>query len=89
MHRWTPRENQLPPAVYTVTLQAIDRAGRALHRTAKASGRGRLQITVPPPPPPATGTVGGVFPIAGPWSIGGADSRFGAGRPATSTRART
>jgi murein DD-endopeptidase MepM/ murein hydrolase activator NlpD len=81
VHRWTPREHQLPPAVYAVTLQAIDRAGRALHRTAKASGRGRLEITVPPPPPPATGTVDGVFPIAGAWSIGGADSRFGAGRP--------
>ncbi|MET0684875.1 MAG: M23 family metallopeptidase [Solirubrobacteraceae bacterium] len=83
VHRWTPRENELPPAVYTVTLQAIDRAGRALHRTAKASGRSRLEITVPepPPPPPAAGTVDGVFPIAGAWTIGGADSGFGAGRP--------
>jgi murein DD-endopeptidase MepM/ murein hydrolase activator NlpD len=79
VHRWTPGENELPPAVYDVALQAIDRQGRALHRTAKAAGRGRLEIRVPPAPP--VGTTEGVFPIAGPWSLGGADARFGAGRP--------
>ena len=78
VHRWTPREGQLPPAVYDVALQAIDRHGRALHRTAKASGRGRLEIRVPPAPPAAT--TDGVFPIAGPWSLGGDDARFGAER---------
>jgi murein DD-endopeptidase MepM/ murein hydrolase activator NlpD len=81
VHRWTPRKAQLRPAVYDVALQAIDRHGRALHRTARASGRGRLEIEVPPPPPPPPETTAGVFPIAGPWSIGGEDSRFGAGRP--------
>jgi murein DD-endopeptidase MepM/ murein hydrolase activator NlpD len=79
LHRWTPGEAELPPAVYDVALQAIDRSGRALHRTAKASGRGRLEIRVPPPPLP--GTTDGVFPIAGAWSLGGEDARFGAGRP--------
>jgi len=85
VRRLTPRKAELPPAVYEVALQAIDRHGRALHRTAKASGRGRLEVEVapppPPPPPPAATTTDGVFPIAGPWSIGGEDSRFGAGRP--------
>ena len=83
VHRWTPRDDQLPAATYDVALQAIDRHGRALHRTAKATGRGRLEVEVPPPPPPPppAGTVDGVFPIAGAWSIGGPDSRFGAGRP--------
>jgi len=81
VHRWTAREDQLPAATYDVALQAIDRHGRALHRTAKATGRGRLEVEVPPPPPPPAGTVDGVFPIAGAWSIGGPDSRFGAGRP--------
>jgi murein DD-endopeptidase MepM/ murein hydrolase activator NlpD len=83
VHRWTPREDQLPAATYDVALQAIDRHGRALHRTAAATGRGRLEVEVPPPPPPPppAGTVDGVFPIAGAWSIGGPDSRFGAGRP--------
>ncbi|HYI19459.1 MAG TPA: peptidoglycan DD-metalloendopeptidase family protein [Solirubrobacteraceae bacterium] len=85
VHRWTPREAELPPAVYEVALQARDRHGRALHRTARLSGRGRLEVEVPPPPPPppapGADTVAGVFPIAGPWSIGGAGSRFGAGRP--------
>jgi murein DD-endopeptidase MepM/ murein hydrolase activator NlpD len=85
VRRWTPREARLRPAVYEVALQAIDRHGRALHRTAKATGRGRLEIEVPPPPPPPPSPgatlVEGVFPIAGPWSMGGEGSRFGAGRP--------
>jgi murein DD-endopeptidase MepM/ murein hydrolase activator NlpD len=76
-HVWTPRRGELTPGDYAVTLQAVDPAGRSLRRTARASGRGRLIVTVPPP---AGGTGAGVFPIAGAYSFGGADARFGAPR---------
>ena len=84
VHRWTPRKAKLPPAVYEVALQAIDRARPRAAPHGEGLGprppRGRGPPP-PPPPPPAAATDRGVFPIAGPWSIGGADSRFGAGRP--------
>jgi murein DD-endopeptidase MepM/ murein hydrolase activator NlpD len=78
-HVWTPPAGALAPGDYAVTLQAFDAKGRALRRTARASGRAPLAITVPPPPapPPAAG----VFPVRGPYDLGGADARFGAGRP--------
>jgi murein DD-endopeptidase MepM/ murein hydrolase activator NlpD len=76
-HVWTPAPGELPPGEYTVALQAVDRAGHSLRRTARASGRGRLTVTVPPP---AGGTGAGVFPVAGAYSFGGEDARFGARR---------
>ena len=91
VHRWTPRENELPPAVYDVALQAIDRQGRALHRTAKAAGRGRLEVEVPPPRPrrprPARSTASSRSPGRG-RSAGPSRASAPAG-PGTSTRART
>ncbi len=80
-YAWTP--SALPAGDYAVELQAFDAAGRALRRTARASGRGRLTLQAPPPPPVPTPTpaVTGVFPIAGEFSFGGSGARFGAGRP--------
>jgi murein DD-endopeptidase MepM/ murein hydrolase activator NlpD len=60
-----------------VRLHAVDNAGRPLRRTARASGRSSVRVEVPPPPA-ASGP--GVFPVAGPWSLGGPEARFGAAR---------
>ena len=76
-HVWTPAPGELPAGEYTVTLRAFDDTGRALRRTAGASGRDRLTVAVSAPPVPA---VTGRFPVAGAYSLGGAESRFGAGR---------
>jgi murein DD-endopeptidase MepM/ murein hydrolase activator NlpD len=76
-HVWTPAAGELPPGDYAVALQAFDDAGRSLRRTARASGRGRLTVRLPAPLSP---TPAGVFPIAGAYSFGGADARFGAVR---------
>ena len=75
---WTPAPGSLPAGEYAVTLLAFDDAGHALRRTAKASGRGHLSVQVAPPPPPAV--TSGRFPVAGAYSLGGEDARFGAGR---------
>jgi murein DD-endopeptidase MepM/ murein hydrolase activator NlpD len=74
---WTPGLGELAAGEYDVTLKAFDDAGRSLRRTAKASGRSHVTVTVPPPPP---STVAGVFPVAGAYSFGGPESVFGAGR---------
>jgi murein DD-endopeptidase MepM/ murein hydrolase activator NlpD len=76
-HVWTPAAGQLPAGDYAVTLQAFDDTGRALRRTAKASGRGHLAVQVAPPPAP---TGPGRFPVAGAYTFGGEDARFGAAR---------
>jgi murein DD-endopeptidase MepM/ murein hydrolase activator NlpD len=76
-HVWTPAAGELAAGDYDVTLQAFDDAGRGLRRTAKASGRSHVTVTVPPPPP---ATTTGVFPVQGEYSFGGAESVFGAGR---------
>jgi murein DD-endopeptidase MepM/ murein hydrolase activator NlpD len=75
---WTPAAGELAAGDYTVTLQATDSAGNSLRRTARASGRSRLTVEVPPPPPPISAA--GVFPVAGSYSFGGEDARFGAAR---------
>jgi murein DD-endopeptidase MepM/ murein hydrolase activator NlpD len=75
---WTP--SSLPAGDYAAALQAFDGAGRALRRTTRAPGRTRLTIQAPPPPV-LVPTTTGVFPVAGPYSFGGPDARFGAGRP--------
>jgi murein DD-endopeptidase MepM/ murein hydrolase activator NlpD len=74
---WTPAAGELPAGDYVVALQAFDDAGRGLRRTARASGRSRVTVSVPPPAIPA---VAGVFPIQGAYSFGGEDARFGAAR---------
>jgi len=76
-HVWTPAVGELSAGEYDVTLKAFDDAGRRLRRTAKASGRSHVTVTVPPPAP---ATTAGVFPVVGPYSFGGEGSRFGAGR---------
>jgi murein DD-endopeptidase MepM/ murein hydrolase activator NlpD len=76
-HVWTPGLGELAAGDYEVTLKAFDDVGRSLRRTAKASGRSHVAVTVPPPPP---STIAGVFPVQGACSFGGAESVFGAGR---------
>ena len=76
-HVWTPATGDLAAGDYAVTLKAFDDAGRSLRRTAKASGRSHVTVTVPPPPP---SSITGMFPVAGAYSFGGAQSVFGAGR---------
>jgi murein DD-endopeptidase MepM/ murein hydrolase activator NlpD len=77
LHTWLPEAGDLAAGDYDVTLEAFDDAGRGLRRTARATGRSHVTVTVPPPPP---GTLAGVFPVQGEYSLGGAESRFGASR---------
>jgi murein DD-endopeptidase MepM/ murein hydrolase activator NlpD len=83
-YRWK-RAGKLKPGRYAVELRARDQSGHALQRVKGASGRSRVTVAPPPPPPapapPPAVAPGGVFPVAGPYSLGGADARFGAGRP--------
>jgi murein DD-endopeptidase MepM/ murein hydrolase activator NlpD len=82
---------------YTVALHAGAPDGATLLRRARASGRTTLTVKPAPAPPapvpvpapvpapvtpvaPAPST-DGVFPVAGPHTLGAADGRFGAGRP--------
>jgi murein DD-endopeptidase MepM/ murein hydrolase activator NlpD len=76
-HVWTPAPGELPAGDYGVALQAFDDSGRALRRTARASGRGQLTVAVEPPPAPVPA---GQFPVQGPYTLGGESSRFGAAR---------
>jgi len=74
---WTPDPGELPAGDYTVTLQARADTGGPLLRTARASGRSKLTITVAAAP----GAPGpGRFPVAGAYSLGGPEARFGAAR---------
>jgi murein DD-endopeptidase MepM/ murein hydrolase activator NlpD len=74
---WAPAIGQLAAGQYAVTLRAIDRAGRVLRRTAKASGRTGVTVQVAPPP---LQVGAGLFPVQGPYSFGQEDARFGAKR---------
>ncbi len=67
---WRPK---LAPGRYTARLRAT-----TLNRAAKArtSVDSTLEIVAPP-----VVASSGVFPVQGPYSFGGADARFGAGRP--------
>jgi murein DD-endopeptidase MepM/ murein hydrolase activator NlpD len=76
-HVWTPAPGELPAGDYAVRLLAFDDTGRSVRRTAEASGRGHLSVRVLAPP---AVTAVGVFPIQGPYSLGGEDARFGAER---------
>jgi murein DD-endopeptidase MepM/ murein hydrolase activator NlpD len=76
-HVWTPAAGALPAGEYSVALKAFDDAGNKPRRTARASGLGRLTVTVPAPPPaPVTSS----FPVQGEYGFGGAEARFGARR---------
>jgi murein DD-endopeptidase MepM/ murein hydrolase activator NlpD len=75
LYRWTP--GVLPAGRYSVRLHAVDKAGRPLRRTARASGRSSVRVEEPPP---VNASGPGVFPVAGPWSLGGSEARFGAVR---------
>jgi hypothetical protein len=94
--RW-PAGVRLRAGRYIVRLHAKDGRGHTLRRSASSPGRARLivhrapVVVVPVPaapaavvpfPAPAASPAGpGVFPVAGPFDFGGADGRFGAGRP--------
>jgi biotin carboxyl carrier protein len=93
LHPAWPSASALTPGRYVVSLHAAGPAGGQLLRRASASGKAPLTVKpapLAPPPvvaPPAVPTPDpgitndGVFPVAGPHSFGGADGRFGAGRP--------
>jgi len=84
LRTWTARPGRVAPGRYAARLHATGPRGAKLLRTARASGRLTLEVTAPaPPPPPAPApapVVGGMFPVQGPYSFGGEDARFGAGR---------
>ncbi len=76
--RWQP--SGLAEGAYTARLHAVDGRGRRLVRASATAGRFPLTITAAPPPAPLPAAADGVFPVVGPYSFGGADARFGAGR---------
>lgn len=86
-HVWS---GELAPGRYVARLNASGRGGARLRRTARLSGRSPLEIVAEPAPPaptptpaPApllTATSTGIFPVQGPYSLGGPEARFGAGR---------
>jgi hypothetical protein len=80
---WTVRG--IAAGTYTARLHATAAHGATLRRTARASGRLALEVTAPAPPPPAppppvTAIGTGLFPVQGPYTFGGPEARFGAGR---------
>ena len=93
--RW-PKGMKLRQGRYLVRLHAKDSRGRTLRRSARHPGRTRIVVRAPaparvvrpaipapsaePPAPAASPGGRGVFPVAGAFSFGGADARFGAGR---------
>jgi biotin carboxyl carrier protein len=93
--RW-PGNVRLRTGRYVVRLHVKDSRGHTLRRSARYPGRARIVVRAPkaaPPavpapapvplmPAPAPSPAGpGVFPVAGRFDFGGADARFGAGRP--------
>ncbi len=90
--RW-PAGLKLRAGRYVVRLHAKDSRGHNLKRSARVPGRTRLVVrgrpaapVIAPPhtavlPAPGVSPGGlGVFPVAGAFSFGAADGRFGAGR---------
>ena len=73
-YTWKAPTGALTPGDYVARLVAVDRAGRGLRRTARASGKSALAIAAPAPPPPVVEqpvTVGsGVFPLRGAYRYG-------------------
>ncbi|MBJ7329713.1 MAG: M23 family metallopeptidase [Solirubrobacteraceae bacterium] len=86
--RW-PKGFAFSAGRYVVRVHARDATGQVIRRTTKHTGRAVLYVKAKPKPAPeptpaptAPAVVnGGVFPVAGPHSLGGEDGRFGAGRP--------
>jgi murein DD-endopeptidase MepM/ murein hydrolase activator NlpD len=90
-----PGSVQLRTGHYVVRLHVTDGRGHTLRRSARYPGRARIVVhapkapaAVPLPAPvalmpaPAPSPAGpGVFPVGGTFDFGGADARFGAGRP--------
>jgi len=97
LHPAWPAGTTLRAGRYIARVHARGPHGVTLRRRAKASGRTTITvkarpkpkpapIPAPPPPVPAPApdpgiSPTGVFPVAGPHTIGGADGGFGAGRP--------
>lgn len=91
--RW-PAGIVLRQGRYLVRLHVKDSRGHTLRRSAASPGRARIVVRAAPvnarpviappvgaPPAPASSPGGrGVFPVAGTFSFGGIDARFGAGR---------
>jgi len=85
--RW-PRSAALGAGRYVVSLHATDPTGRTLARTDRRPGQAVVTVLPAPEPEPAPAPapdppapVGdGVFPVAGPYDLGGRGSVFGADR---------
>jgi murein DD-endopeptidase MepM/ murein hydrolase activator NlpD len=92
---WSPRGRGLAPGSYVARLHAVDSSGRHLRRAGRARLRVVAPPPPPPPPPPPAPTPtptpapisapaksrwSGVFPVQGPYDLGGTGSRFGAAR---------
>jgi murein DD-endopeptidase MepM/ murein hydrolase activator NlpD len=79
--RWRPR---LQPGAYTARLRATAvRSRRHARVTTSSTVRVNAPVVAPPAAPaptPVAGTRGGVFPVRGAYTFGGADARFGATR---------
>ena len=88
-----PAALKLRTGRYLVRLPVTDPRGRTLRRTGQHPGRARIVVHRPrspatpaPTPTPAPALPApspggpGRFPVAGPFDLGGAGSRFGAGR---------
>jgi len=71
---WTPPAG-LAPGRYVAHLRASARG-----RTDRAAARLQVLAAPPAPPPPAPAPGPGVFPVRGPYSLGGPGSGFGAPR---------
>jgi murein DD-endopeptidase MepM/ murein hydrolase activator NlpD len=70
-------ENRLvPDGSYEIRVDARDPGGNHLARSTTIQ-----KLVDTPPPPPAAVSGSHRFPVAGPYSFGGSDARFGAGRP--------
>jgi murein DD-endopeptidase MepM/ murein hydrolase activator NlpD len=78
--RWRPPG--LAAGDYVARVHAVDTAGGTLRRTATATGKLPVEVTVPAAPSAPAGPApgAGVFPVQGPWTFGGEDARFGAPR---------
>lgn len=85
-----PAAERPPAGDYVVRLHVRDPQGATLARAGAATGKSRLIVRrrprpeKPQPTPQAEPTpaapAGGIFPVAGPYTWGGGDGTFGAGR---------
>ncbi len=85
LYQWTP--GAIAAGRYAVRLHAVDKAGRPLRRTARASGRSSVRVEVSAAGRTRAGRACSRSPARGPWA---APMRASAPRAtATCTRART